>query len=77
MVSLSLYVLAPPPRAFSAPDLELHVFDLDAHQQKEDFAHDDITQVVLRLGVLELDVQTVLDAHLHLDAGVYLRRRVE
>lgn len=49
------------------------MLDLDAHQQKVDLAHNHIPQMVLGLVVLKLNVQTVLDAHLHLDRRTQLR----
>ena len=52
-----------------------------AHQQEEDLAEDDVLEVVLVPVVLELDVQAVLDAHLHLDRlvglGLVLRQTSE
>ena len=44
----------------------LHVLELDAHEQEVDLANHGVPQVVAPLVVLELDVQAVLDAHLHL-----------
>jgi hypothetical protein len=38
----------------------------EPHQQEVDLADDGIFEVVLALVVLKLDVQAVLDAHLHL-----------
>lgn len=55
-------------------DAQLHVLDLEPHEQEVDPAHYDILEVVLALGVLELDVQTVLDADVHLDGAVHLGR---
>ena len=63
-------------RGLAADDRELHVLDLDADEQEVDLADDDVVQVVLRLVVLELDVEALLDAHLHLDRVVDLGRRV-
>ena len=62
------------------------MFDLDAYQQEVDLADDDVLEVipafalamnratppchVLRLVVLELDMQAVLDTDFHLDRVV-------
>ncbi len=48
------------------PDLYLHVFQLDPHQQEVDLANNCVLHVVLVLVVLKLYVQAFLDAHLHL-----------
>lgn len=57
-----------------APDNgQLHMLDLDTHEQEIDFAHDHVLEVVPRLVVLKLDMQTVLDADLHLDRVVAVR----
>lgn len=58
----------------AADDAELHVLDLEADEQEVDAADDDVLEVVLALAVLELDVQAVLDADVHLDAAVHLGR---
>mmetsp|Transcript_6904 Transcript_6904/g.17262 ORF Transcript_6904/g.17262 Transcript_6904/m.17262 type:complete len:267 (+) Transcript_6904:284-1084(+) len=48
----------------------LHVLDLYPHQQEEDFAKDRVLEMELGFVVLELDVQAVLNPHLHLDGVV-------
>ena len=63
-------------RGLAADDRELHVLDLDADEQEVDLADDDVVQVVLRLVVLELDVEALLDADLHLDRRVRFRGRL-
>mmetsp|Transcript_13364 Transcript_13364/g.56509 ORF Transcript_13364/g.56509 Transcript_13364/m.56509 type:complete len:371 (+) Transcript_13364:1152-2264(+) len=65
----------PRPGALSPANLNLHVLDLDPHEQEKYLTHDDIFKVVLGLGVLELDVQAVLDANLHLDPRTVELRR--
>ena len=60
------------PSRLSLDDRNLHVFDLDAHQQEVDLADDHVLQVVLRLVVFELDVEALLDPHFHLDWVVHL-----
>mmetsp|Transcript_1081 Transcript_1081/g.2535 ORF Transcript_1081/g.2535 Transcript_1081/m.2535 type:complete len:252 (+) Transcript_1081:258-1013(+) len=50
-----------------APYLDLHVLELDAHQQEVYLPHNGVQQAVHPLPVLKLDVEAVLDAHLHLD----------
>ena len=59
-------------RALAPPHLQLHVFDLNSHEQEVNLPHDAIAQVILSLGVLELDVEAVLDADFHLDRRVVL-----
>ena len=59
---------------FAADDGELHVLDLDADEEKVDLADNHVLEVVLGLVVLKLNVQTVFDAHLHLDGVVRVRR---
>ena len=54
-------------RRLAANDCELHMLDFDSHEEKVDFAQDDVFKVVLGPVVLELDVQAFLNAHLHLD----------
>mmetsp|Transcript_20229 Transcript_20229/g.50586 ORF Transcript_20229/g.50586 Transcript_20229/m.50586 type:complete len:303 (-) Transcript_20229:133-1041(-) len=61
-------------RALPPPNLHLHVLDLDPHQQEEDLTNHHVLEMVLGLGVLKLDVQAVLDAHLHFDGVVDLGR---
>lgn len=61
-------------RCFTANDAELHVLNLEPYKQEVDAAYDDILEVVLALAVLELYVQTVLDADVHLDTAVHLGR---
>ncbi len=61
-------------RGLAADDAELHMLDLEAHEQEVDAADDNVLEVVLALAVLELDVQAVLDADVHLDAAVHLGR---
>mmetsp|Transcript_9119 Transcript_9119/g.35591 ORF Transcript_9119/g.35591 Transcript_9119/m.35591 type:complete len:366 (+) Transcript_9119:1141-2238(+) len=65
----------PSARALSPANLNLHVLDLDPHEQKKYLTHDDVLEVVLGLGVLELYVQAVLDANLHLDPRTVELRR--
>lgn len=55
------------PEALLADDAQLHRFDLDLHLVEEHPAHYTVLQVVLGFGVLELDVQAVIDPHLQLD----------
>ena len=61
--------IRPGPRRLAPPDLELHVLEADADQQERNAAEDDVGEVVAGLVVLELDVEAVLDADLHLDRG--------
>ena len=61
------------PCRLSLDDRDLHVLDLDPHQQEVDLANDHVLQVVLRLVVFELNVQAFLDPHFHLDWVVHLR----
>jgi hypothetical protein len=56
-----------------ADDAELHEFDFDAHQVEVDLAQDAVLEVELGVGELKLDVQTLLDADLHLDRRVRSR----
>ena len=56
-------------------DHNLHVLDLETDEQDVNLAHHDVLEIVLRALVLELDVQRVLDADLHLDRIVQLRSR--
>mmetsp|Transcript_20253 Transcript_20253/g.56432 ORF Transcript_20253/g.56432 Transcript_20253/m.56432 type:complete len:285 (+) Transcript_20253:549-1403(+) len=55
---------------FAPNHTQLHVLDLDAHEQEVDLAADHILQMVHASVVLELDVQTILDADLQLDSGI-------
>ena len=57
---------------------QLHVLDLNAHQVEEDLAQDTVFEVELAKVEFKLDVQALLDAHLHLDRPVliWLRARV-
>lgn len=48
------------------------MLDLESDEQKVDAADNDVLEVVFALAVLELDVQTVLDTDVHLDAAVHL-----
>lgn len=50
------------------------MLDLQSDQQKIDPPNDHVLQVVFALRVLKLDVQTILDTYVHLDAAVHLRR---
>jgi hypothetical protein len=52
------------PSCLSLDDGELHVLDLDAHQQEVDLANNHVLQMVLGLVVLKLDVQTILNPDL-------------
>lgn len=56
----------------AADDRQLHVLDLEAHEQEIDAADDDVLEMILAFAVLELDVQAVLDADVHLNAAVEL-----
>lgn len=60
------------PRTSGLPfdDCNLHVLDFNPHQEEVDLPNDDVLEVVLGLIVLKLDVQAVLNAHLHLDRVV-------
>lgn len=49
------------------------MLNLEPDQQEVDASNNDVLEVVLALAVLELDVQAVLDANVHLDAAVHLR----
>lgn len=51
------------------------MFDLQPHKQEVYPANNDVLEMVLGLGVLELDVQAVLDTDVHLDRAVSLRRQ--
>lgn len=48
------------------------MLDLEADEEEVDAADDDVLEVVLALAVLELDVEAVLDADVHLDGAVGL-----
>ena len=61
-------------RRLAADDAQLHMLDLQADEQEIDAPDNHIFQMVLALAVLELDVQAVLDADVHLDAAVRLGR---
>lgn len=50
------------------------MLDLQPHKQEIDTPDNDILQVVFRLGVLKLDVQTILDTDVHLNRAVVLWR---
>mmetsp|Transcript_5432 Transcript_5432/g.11474 ORF Transcript_5432/g.11474 Transcript_5432/m.11474 type:complete len:322 (+) Transcript_5432:1478-2443(+) len=58
---------------FPPDDGELHVFDLDANQQKMDLPQYGILQVIDTPLVFERDVQAIVDSHLHFD-GLVLGR---
>ena len=78
--------IRPIPDRLALEDGDFHVLDFDADQQKVDFANNHILQMVSDgdkntnnvmelvglpgLVVFKLNVQTILDAHLHLYAGV-------
>lgn len=62
------------PGGLPPDDAKLHVFDLQPDQQEVDPPDYDVLQVVLALGVFELDVQAVLNTDVHLDAAVHLGR---
>lgn len=49
------------------------MFDLEPDEEEIDPTDDHILQVILGLGVLKLDMQTILDTHIHLDTTVDLR----
>lgn len=59
-------------RGLAPDDAQFHVLDLESDQQEVDAADNNVLQMVLALGVLELDVEAVLDSHVHLDAAVDL-----
>ncbi len=61
-------------RRLAPDDGQLHMLDLQAHEQKVDAPDNDVLEVVLALRVLKLNVQTVLDADVHLDGAVALGR---
>jgi len=46
------------------------VFDLDPHQKKMDLPANHVSEMKAPPFVLELDVETVFDAHLHFDGFV-------
>lgn len=50
------------------------MLDLQSNQEEVYASHNDILQVVLRFRVLELNMQTILNSHIHLDRAVHLRR---
>lgn len=50
------------------------MFDLQPHEQEIDAPNNHVLQVIFRLGVLELNMQTVLDPNIHLDRAIRLRR---
>lgn len=50
------------------------MLNLEANKQEIDSPNNDILQVVFALGVLKLNVQTVLDTDVHLDAAIHLGR---
>ena len=60
-------------RCLATYDRELHVLDLDPYEEEVDLPQDDVPEVVAPLLVLELNVETVLDPHLHFDGLVDLR----
>ena len=53
-------------------DAQLHVLNLETDEQEVDATDDDVLEVVLALAVLELYVQAVLDADVHLNAAIHL-----
>lgn len=50
------------------------MLDLEPHKKEINTANDDVLEVVLGLGVLELDMQAILDADIHLDRAIGLGR---
>lgn len=50
------------------------MLNLQANQQEVYPPHNHIFQVVLGLGILEFNMQAVLNAHVHLDGAVGFRR---
>ena len=55
-------------------DTQFHMLNLQPHQQEVDPSDNDIFQMILALAVLKLDMQAVLNTHIHLDATVDLWR---
>ena len=60
------------PRGLPLDYCNLHVFDLDPHQKEIYLAHDHVFQMILGLVILELNVEALLNADLHLDGVVHL-----
>mmetsp|Transcript_12963 Transcript_12963/g.27501 ORF Transcript_12963/g.27501 Transcript_12963/m.27501 type:complete len:209 (+) Transcript_12963:207-833(+) len=58
------------PARLPSNDRQLHVFDLDPHQKKMDLPANHVSEMKAPPFVLELDVETVFDAHLHFDGFV-------
>ena len=52
---------------------DFHVFDLDSHKKEIYLAHNHIFQMIFGLVILELYVETLFYADLHLDRVVHLR----
>lgn len=50
------------------------MLDLQPYKQEIDTPDDNILEVVFRLGVLKLDMQTILDTDIHLNRAVVLWR---
>lgn len=53
---------------------QLHMLNLQPNQQEIYPPHNNILQMILRLGILKLDMQTILNPDIHLDRTVRLRR---
>lgn len=72
--ALVVYILATLSTGRLPPNhCQLHVLDLDAHEQKVNLTQDDVVEMVLGLVVLKLNVQALLDANFHLNTVVDLR----
>lgn len=58
------------PRCFPPYNGQLHMFDLQPHQQKVYPANNDVLEMIFRFRIFEFDMQTILDANVHLDRVV-------
>ena len=64
------------PRRLPPNNTQLHMLNLQPHQQKVNPPHNHILKMVLALTILELDMQAILNADIHLDAALRLRRHL-